>query len=109
MDENIEALSLLKLFQTSGTTAAQLEAFEKRAGYLEQDGLIKMQQGGVWHSIKSITPDGRMLLERLENNRWQNKWSERAIGAVFTGFTGLLVAAMVYFLNLDGNSSGVVK
>ena len=101
MDESNGALSLLKLFQTLGQTAEQLDALEKRAEYLEADGLIKMCTGGTWRSISSITPEGRALLDRLENNRWQNRLRDGGLGLVVGLVGGLLLAGLIKWLGLS--------
>jgi hypothetical protein len=48
-------------------------------------------------TIVGVTTEGRIFLERLENNRWQRRIVDWLIGGLTTVLFGLLLACLVYY------------
>ena len=75
----------------------------QRVEYLASDGLIKMgsnKMDGFANyrgMIQSITPEGRVFLERIENNRFSRRIADWFMGII----AGLVIAALVKYLGLD--------
>ena len=79
------------LFKIMGEQNKSYDMVLQRARYLDADGLIELGSDPTsGHAmVKSITPEGRVVLERMENNRWQ-----RRIIDWFIGFAAALLVAL---------------
>ncbi|MCE3006712.1 MAG: hypothetical protein LW853_07775, partial [Rickettsiales bacterium] len=65
----------------------------RMAQYLQSDGLLRISGGDNQHII-GITPEGRVVLERMENNRWQRRFQDCTI----SGLSGLVFGLALAFL-----------
>ncbi len=70
------------------------EEMKGRVNALAKDELL-IAADGIF--IESIKPEGRALLDRLENNRWQTRFADWIMGII----AGLILAAFIKYLGLN--------
>ena len=70
---------------------------QERVKFLEVDQLITKSEGAekCW-LLNSIKPEGRLLYERMNNNRWQRRLIDWLIGGAATIVFGSLLAFVIY-------------
>ncbi len=105
MQNEINSINVMKitqkLYKNAGSELDQkYDELQQRVEALHHDGLLGRGLVNGCESnlyIRSIKPEGRALLDRMENNRFSRRLADWIMGIV----AGLVLAALAKYLGID--------